>query len=205
MTDIHKVFISYYHADDQFYKNELQRLAETAGIFVDKSVNPTDIKDEGLTDQQIRKIIRDNYLKNSTVTVVLIGKNTAGRKHVDWEIHASMSDIGDMPKSGLLVVNLPSIHQRCRSTNEYERSLIGPYDNYSNPSTIKDFDSAFPYMPSRLIDNFVKGVPICVVNWSTISTTPSVLKQLIQNAFERRKTNNYDTSKPLRKSNSSLR
>lgn len=58
-------------------------------------------------------------------------------------------------------------------------------------------------MPARLIDNFVKGVPICVVNWNTISSNPMVLKNLVQTAFERRKTNNYDTSTPLRKSNSS--
>ncbi|MDL2261682.1 TIR domain-containing protein [Methanimicrococcus sp. OttesenSCG-928-J09] len=141
---MHKVFISYYHADDQFYKDELQRLSNQVGLFVDWSVNPDDIKDEGLTDDQIRRIIRKEYLKDSTVTIILVGKNTSGRKHVDWEIHGSMSDIGDGIQSGILVVNLPTINQKCRATDRYEQSLIWTYDNCGSLSTRKDFEVAFP-------------------------------------------------------------
>ena len=42
----HKVFISYYHADDQEYKNRLVQALNSKAI--DKSVSPGDIHDENL-------------------------------------------------------------------------------------------------------------------------------------------------------------
>ena len=42
----HKVFISYYHADDQIYKDHLVQALDSK--VVDKSVSQGDIHDEGL-------------------------------------------------------------------------------------------------------------------------------------------------------------
>ena len=82
----HKVFISFYHEDDQCYKNELASFAEENGIFIDCSVATGDI-DENLEDEKIREIIRDEYLKDTSVTILLVGQNTQYRKHVDWELY----------------------------------------------------------------------------------------------------------------------
>ena len=79
---MHKVFISYHHSNDQWYKNELVKLGER--VFVDRSVDTGDIPDEW-TDEQIRQEIRDSYLRDSTVTIVLVGTETKQRKHIDWE------------------------------------------------------------------------------------------------------------------------
>ena len=68
--------------------------------------------------------------------------------------------------------------------------------------TRQEYENAYPYMPSRIIDNFIKGVPITVVDWSTIENDSSKLKTLIHYAYERRKTNQYDHSAPLRRNNS---
>ena len=69
---MHKVFITYHHSNDQRYKEKLVEFGEQYSIFVDRSVDTGDIPDEW-SDQQIRRTIRDRYLKDSTVTVVWSG------------------------------------------------------------------------------------------------------------------------------------
>ena len=66
----HKVFISYYHHDDQTYKDILINMQELnpdtwqlQSIFEDCSVHENEIDDTGLTSEQIRCIIRDEYIK----------------------------------------------------------------------------------------------------------------------------------------------
>ncbi len=103
---MHKVFISYHHENDQIYKDRLVRMGKQYEIFIDRSVNTGDISDR-LSPEAIREKIRDEYLRDSTVTIVLVGTETKGRKHVDWEIYSSMIDGKVNKKSGILVVNLP--------------------------------------------------------------------------------------------------
>ena len=80
---MHKVFISHHHDNDQWYKEELVRFGEQNKIFIDQSVDTGDISD-GLSDEYIRELIRDKYLRDSTVTIVLVGTETRRRKHMDW-------------------------------------------------------------------------------------------------------------------------
>ena len=87
----HRVFISYHHANDQYYKEELLRINDNYDLFIDASVDTGEV-DESLTDQAIRTKIRDEYLRDSSVTLVLVGTETKNRKHVDWEIYSSMID-----------------------------------------------------------------------------------------------------------------
>ena len=105
---MHKVFISYHHTNDQRYKEELVKFGERYSLFVDRSVDTGDIPDTW-TDEQIRPAIRDRYLRDSTVTAVLVGTETRRRKHVDWEIHSSMYDGSVNKRSGIVVINLPGI------------------------------------------------------------------------------------------------
>lgn len=206
----HKVFISYYHKDDQFYKNFLINMQEydyskssIVSIFDDYSVHEDEIDDTGLSAERIRCIIRDEYIKDATVLILLCGQNTRKRKHIDWEIHAAMFDTQLNPKMGILVINLPTISQSIRAGKDEEKPLIAPFGtHWTSLSTRKEYEEHYPYMPSRIIDNFEKGVPITVVNWKTIQNDPQKLKQLIDNAFNRRKTNEYDYSAPLRRNNS---
>ena len=102
----HKVFISYYHEDDQEYKDRLVQALESK--FVDKSVSQGDIHDEGLPLDEIRRIIRDEHIADATVAIVLIGCCTWQRKHVDWEISASIIDRRNNDRCGLLGILLPT-------------------------------------------------------------------------------------------------
>ncbi len=99
---MHKVFMSYHHRNDQSYKEQMVDLGARHSIFVDRSVDTGDIPDEW-ADERIRSVIRDRYLRDSTVTIVLIGSETRRRKHVDWEIYSSMYDGPVNKNSGLIV------------------------------------------------------------------------------------------------------
>ena len=88
-TDRHKVFVSFHH-DDQEYKNLFVRMM--GDDIVDKSVEDGDIDDDNIATETIRQKIRDDFIADATVTIVLIGPCTWQRKHVDWEIGSSLRD-----------------------------------------------------------------------------------------------------------------
>ena len=122
---MHKVFISYHHANDQRYKEHLVEMGHRHRIFIDKSVDTGDI-DEDFPDERIREIIRDRYLRDSTVTIVLIGQDTAKWKHVDWEIYSSMFDGQVNKKSGLLVISLPGTSDSWHVAHDGEKEQVYP-------------------------------------------------------------------------------
>lgn len=205
----HRVFISYYHHDDQRYKDYLIKMQEfnietmqMQSIFEDFSVHEDEIDDTGLSSEQIRCIIRDEYIKDATVLILLCGENTKKRKHIDWELHAAMYDSPANRQMGIIVINLPTIKQGIRASSEEEKPLLSDFGQWYSIENRAEFEAQYPYMPSRIIDNFVKGVPITVVEWSRIENHPTILKQLIDNAFNRRFDFTYDHSSPLRRQNS---
>ena len=99
-----KVFISFYN-DDQDYKDRFVQKARN--VIVDKSVDTGRIDDTSLKVATIRQRIRDDYIRDATVTIVLIGPCTWQRKHVDWEIGSSLRKTKKNPRCGLLG-NTPS-------------------------------------------------------------------------------------------------
>lgn len=71
----HKIFISYYHDEDQDYADTLA--SRYGDAIIDKSL----YGDFGyLNNDTILNKIRKEHLRNSTVTVVLVGMHTYGRK-----------------------------------------------------------------------------------------------------------------------------
>lgn len=141
MHDKHKVFISYHHALDQHYKNEFVRLF--SHVFVDWSVRDGDI-DTSLATDTVRQKIRDEWLRDSTVTIVLIGAKTWQRKHVDWEIGSSLRDTKYNPRSGLLGIITPNY---ISSPGYYNPNTIPARlgDNLSDPPS---FAKIYPWPPS---------------------------------------------------------
>lgn len=207
--DRHKVFVSYYHHDDQYYKDTLVGMKyfnfeknAYENVFEDYSVRDGDIDDTFMSDEQVRVKIRDEYIKDATVLVLLCGRNTKHRKYVDWEIHAAMFDTEKNPKMGILVINLPGSNDTIRASDEEEKRIISNCGGWFNLETRQDYEKRFPYMPERIIDNFVADQKITVVDWSKIENNPEALMLLIDKAFKRKNSNNYDRSKPLRRRNS---
>ena len=117
----HRVFISF-HNDDQRFKDEF--VAMMGDDIVDESVSDADIDDENLNVSEIRRRIRDNFISDATVTVVLIGPCTWQRKHVDWEIGASLRKTQHNSRCGLLGILLPNHPNFGNET--YNERLIPP-------------------------------------------------------------------------------
>ena len=196
---MHRVFISYHHANDQWYKNELVRWGVANEIFEDWSVDTGEISDD-LTDEEIREIIRDEYLRSSSVTIVLVGTETQYRKHVDWEVYSSMHNGKKNKKSGIIVILLPSVksdYYTCGFNNE--KSAIYPDQNsWINITERYEYERRYPYMPPRIIDNLLKsGVNISVINWDDL--TVAGLKLMIENAYDNRAEQDYDMTRPMRR------
>ena len=108
VTKRHKVFISYHHDEDQEYADRLRLLYGESKAIIDKSMYD-DLSH--LQTETILKRIRREHLLDSTVTVVLVGEHTWGRKWIDWEIYSSLRGYGERTVNGLLGVYLPK-HRR---------------------------------------------------------------------------------------------
>lgn len=101
----HKVFISFYHFDDQSYKDYIDK--NLCKNVINKSVVDGEY-DPDNSDEYIKRLIREDKVSDSSVIIVLVGKNTKHRKHVDWEIYAELRDSIN-GCSGLVGVMLPDI------------------------------------------------------------------------------------------------
>jgi len=81
----HKCFISYHAADKLAVESICQKFK---GSFIHRGIQmENDIINSNNTDYVMIRI-RELYLVDSTVTIVLIGKCTWARKYVDWEIQS---------------------------------------------------------------------------------------------------------------------
>ena len=164
------VFISYYHEEDQGYKEQLVRMM--GNRIADCSVDIGSIVDTGLHIDEIRRQIRDDFIADATVTIVLIGPRTWQRKHVDWEIHASLRDTDHNVRCGLLGIVLPD-HPNFRRR---------PY----NPHLI----------PQRLALNCAGDNPYARIRYWT--QQPEEVQSWIRKAFNRsRRQPDPDTGLPL--------
>jgi len=201
---MHRVFISYHHANDQKYKDKLVAFAEQYQVFINASVNTKDI-DEGFSDQRIREIIRDDYLRDSTVTVVLVGLETSKRKHVDWEIYSSMIDGQKNKRSGIVAINLPDTGSLSfTASHKQEKQVIYPdCKGWTGIKNRSEYERKYPYMPDRIIDNLVDpSTKVSVAPWERIYGNPDGLSCLIDSAFEYKGFNDYNLSTPMRRKNS---
>ena len=213
----HKVFISYNHEYDQDNKDYLIALEEynpekksKQFIFDNRSVDQDSIDDSGMTNEQVRKTIRDKYIGDATVLILLCGLHTRERKFIDWELQAAMFDSPKNPKLGIFVINLPTLNNQngIRSGQEDEKSILdnGTSGEWHTIQSRDGLQKAFPFMPSRIIDNFEAAinhddiVPITVVEWNTIKNNVKALKTLIHNAFKRGRNKNlhYNYSAKLK-------
>ena len=160
MNDVarHKVFLSYHHDEDQIWKDQF--ILNFGGEFIDKSVHEDDVDDTNLKTETIRQKIRDEFISDATVTVVLIGPCTWQRKHVDWEIGSSLRHTDMNPRCGLLGILLPNHFDADKRTY--------------NPRRI----------PPRLADNTSGNDPFAkVYEWTDNAES---IRRWIHTAFQRR-------------------
>lgn len=132
-----KTFISYYHFEDQEYKEKLKNLFDD--LITHKSVEDGDI-DSDNSDGYIKQLIQKDYLSDTTVLIVLIGPNTKYRKHIDWEISGALnSKVGDK-YSAILGLKLPNHPDFGTGSHHYDLLPNRLSDNLkSNYAIIRDW------------------------------------------------------------------
>ncbi len=105
-----KVFISYHHGDDTEVKAFVKKWAETEKVFIPKGLGLTFTDDmiNSTNPEYVMSQIREKYLDDSTVTIVLLGSCTHSRRYVDWEIKTSLRQGLYSSPNGLMGIVLPS-------------------------------------------------------------------------------------------------
>jgi hypothetical protein len=153
-----KVFISYHHHGDQAYKDALvAQYCDSYELLEDNSLGRM-IDTDNL--EYVEREIREDYIKGSSVTVLLCGAWTWERKFVDWEIYATL-----LKKAGIVGLQLPTLAPN-RITN---RVALPPrfYDNLvtgyavwktwsymvANPGVLRLWIEESVSRSSSLIDN----------------------------------------------------
>lgn len=94
-----KIFVSYHHDNDQWYADQLKSMASDYEIFTDRSL---DRRINSANTDYVQWKIKEEYLKGTSVTVVLCGAETYKRKYVDWEIYHTLE-----LRHGLIGIFLP--------------------------------------------------------------------------------------------------
>lgn len=171
----HKCFVSY-HAEDTEEAADFVEAFES--IFIPRAIGVEE-GDGSVIDSTdvnyIRDVIRRDYLRDSTVTIVLVGQCTWARKFVDWEIYASLRDGKVARHNGLLGILLPSATKPQATT------------------------------PSRLLDNIPKDGSSAYGRYHYYPGSPHVLRAQIEDAFVGRTARAHfiENTRPLRQRNSS--
>ena len=153
----HKTFISFYHYDDQWYRNWFE--GTFGHLMVCKAVDPGDIDDDNSANY-IKRLIQEGFITDASVVMVLIGPNTRKRKHVDWEISAGLSSKVGGP-SGLMGIALPELPKTAD-------------DRYLHEN-----------MPHRFVDN-LKSKYASFFAWNWITADYDRMANAIDAAFQNR-------------------
>ncbi|MFC7843679.1 TIR domain-containing protein [Streptomyces werraensis] len=108
-----KCFISYHHDDEAEVRDFVTAFDHVRDTFIARGIGagmPGDVLNSTNRDYIMRRV-RESYLRDSTVTIVMVGKCTWARRYVDWEIASTLRDDARNARSGLLGIVLPSAAQ----------------------------------------------------------------------------------------------
>ncbi len=191
-----KTFISYSHREHKALKEEIARYINSISDMSDESVEMGDISND-LPTESVRRKIRDEFLRNTSVTIVLCGNNAPHRKHIDWEIHSSMYDGSVNTKSGIVVIDTIGNYARTSSDD-----VKGTYNTNWISISDSDIRNRYSHLPEKIIDNLVKdGVSITVLPLNDIMQNSARLAKAIRHAHHTRSSQDYDLSRPMREKN----
>lgn len=138
-----KVFVSYHHEDQSEVNTFVNKFDSKHDVFITRALGFSlnqNIVDSDNADYVMRRI-RELYLGDSTVTIVLIGKCTWARRYVDWEIQSSLRHGAKTLPNGLLGIALPSAGEQATVPRRLSINLpnrIGTFGYarcYSYPSS----------------------------------------------------------------------
>ena len=108
-----KVFISFHQKDRVEVDAFIDLWSTRQAVFIPKVLGVSNNDDfiDSTKPEYVMGRIRERYLQDSSVTIVLIGACTHSRRYVDWEIKASLRQ-GAAEPNGLIGVLLASCGTR---------------------------------------------------------------------------------------------
>lgn len=150
----HKCFVSF-KKEDMSYKNELIRKLDNADV-IDKVL---DREIQSYNSDYIMSVIRNDYLKDSTVTIFLIGEHSSENEGMDYlgdknhfikrELQATLYNGKYNTRSGLLGVVLPNMYDKiykgsykCNNCNYNHNSV-----DINDSTVIREFSSNYYITP----------------------------------------------------------
>lgn len=172
----HNCFISF-KKEDQYYKNEISKKLNgdrLQGKSLNKWINSDDIN-------YVMQVIRSQYMKNSSVTLFLIGKHSSENEGFEYsyedgcyynkqnfiirELKATLYDGTGNRRSGLLGIVLPEMYDTIYG-GSYTCSCCGKTINIVNinPNTvIKEFCENYYLSPSCTDGHCDESERFCVL------------------------------------------
>ncbi|MGW5040181.1 TIR domain-containing protein [Streptomyces parvulus] len=112
-----KCFISYHHDDEAEVRDFIRSFDHIQDTFIARGIGagmPGDVLNSTSRDYIMRRV-REAYLRDSTVTIVMVGRCTWARRYVDWEIASTLRDDARNARSGLMGIVLPSADRAPRA------------------------------------------------------------------------------------------
>lgn len=182
----HKCFISF-KVEDKAYKEKIQRNESIE--MIDKSLNEPINSDD--PDYVMQKIRNDN-LKDSSVTIFLIGNfsaETLGEKeqyYIKKELQASLYHSLNHGRNGILGIVLPSMYSQIYK-GQYTCSICGNIHNYiciNDNTTIKEFSANYYIQKDHTSCAWSEDQRYCVLaKWNDFILDPN---SFINVAWEKR-------------------
>lgn len=179
----HKCFISY-KTEDQKYKDYIQYTMKVD--MVDKSLN---VPIDSTNDEYIMRQIRENYLRDSTVTIFLIGSNSSEslgsheQRFIKWELQASLYNGVGNTRNGILGIVLPHMYDKVYTGNYTCNCGNTHYGMQVYTHTIKEFSHNF-FIPDNNKCSWGDDERYCIlVKWDKFVENP---EHYINQAFDKR-------------------
>lgn len=138
-----KVFISHYKGDRAEVDAFIQRWATIEGVFIPKVLGAGENYDyiDSTNPEYVISQIRQKYLGDSTVTIVLIGTCTHSRRYIDWELKTSFQRGQELP-NGVIGILLQSqgnsAHMPQRLKDNWNKEGTNCYARYCAAPTTAD-------------------------------------------------------------------
>ncbi|MBU1044772.1 MAG: TIR domain-containing protein [Candidatus Omnitrophica bacterium] len=180
----HKCFISF-KTEDMAYKEAIQKME--AVDMIDKSLNEAINSDN---EEYIMQKIRSDYLSDSTVTIHLIGLQSAEnlgyneQRFIKRELQASLYNGENNPRSGILGVVLPHVVNNIYG-GQINCSICGGVHNYvkiGHDTVVKEFSHNY-YIPHNKCAHSEDDRYCILVPWDTFVNDPN---KYIDEAFSKR-------------------
>lgn len=125
-----KCFVSYHHADQNEVNQFILDFDHQRDTFIARGLGQEmtpDIINSTDTDYVMRRI-RELFLRDSSVTIVMLGRCTWARRYVDWEIQASLRHGQTAIPNGLLAIKLPSFPENGHFPERLDANLTSEAD-----------------------------------------------------------------------------